>query len=114
MGIQHIRSADMPDHRAAIDEPAFTSTVVRFHRDPGPPGDWHTHGEQQVIAYIISGRIRIESGPGGKEITDLEAGDLVRIEPGTIHRETYEGDVAIVGFTLGPPPGVVHVEGPEG
>jgi hypothetical protein len=66
-----------------------------------------------VIAYLISGTVRIESGPDGSVITEPSPGDLVHIEPGTIHRETYEGLVEIVGFTAGSGPGRVDVEGPD-
>jgi hypothetical protein len=40
-------------------------------------------------------------------------GDLVHIEQGTVHRETYEGLVEIVGFTTGSGPGRVDVAGPD-
>jgi hypothetical protein len=37
----------------------------------------------------------------------------VYIEPGTVHRETYAGDIAVVGFTVGSGPGRVDVAGPD-
>jgi quercetin dioxygenase-like cupin family protein len=113
MGIEHVTSSAMPTDRSAIEADGFTATVVRFDAPPGPPGGWHHHGEQHVIAYVISGKIRIEYGPEGRVITDPSPGDLVHIEPGTVHRETYEGYVEIVGFTVGSGPGRVDVASPD-
>jgi quercetin dioxygenase-like cupin family protein len=113
MGIEHIPSSDMPSDRSAIDADGVTSTVARFEAPAGPPGAWHHHGDHHVIAYLISGKVRIESGPDGSVITDPSPGDLVHIEPGTVHRESYEGHVEIVGFTVGSGPGRVDVAGPD-
>jgi quercetin dioxygenase-like cupin family protein len=113
MGIEHIPAFAIPSDRSAIEGDGFTATVVRFDVPPGPPGAWHHHGDQHVIAYLISGTVRIESGPGGTVITQPAPGDLVHIEPGTVHRERYEGDVAIVGFSVGSGPGRVDVDGPD-
>jgi quercetin dioxygenase-like cupin family protein len=113
MGIQHIPSSAMPEDRSAIEGDGFTSTVARFDVPPGPPGGWHHHGDHDVIAYLIAGKVRIEWGVDGRKALEPAPGDLVRIEPGTIHRERYEGRVEIVGFTVGSGPGRVDVEGPE-
>jgi uncharacterized RmlC-like cupin family protein len=80
-------------------------------RDP-PAGT--TTAITTVIAYLISGKVRIQSGEGGSIITEPSSGDLVHIEPGTVHQETYEGEIATVGFTVGSGPGRVDVAGPEG
>ena len=113
MSVEHIPSSGMPTDRSAIDIDGFTATVGRFHAPSAPPGRWHHHGEQHVIAYVISGNIRIESGPNGRVVTKPQPGDLVHIEPGTVHRESYEGEVALVGFTFGPGPGRIDVSGPD-
>src|ERR671914_226304 len=83
------------------------------HRLPGHADGWHHHGDHHVIAYLITGKVRIEWGVDGGKALEPAPGDLVHIEPGTIHRETYEGRVEIVGFTVGSGPGRVNVEGPE-
>jgi quercetin dioxygenase-like cupin family protein len=112
MGIEHIPSTAMPSDRSAIESDGLTSTVARFEA-PSGPGAWHHHGDHHVIAYLISGTVRIESGPDGIVVTEPSPGDLVHIEPGTVHRETYEGEIAIVGFTAGSGPGRVDVAGPD-
>ena len=113
MGIVHIPADEIPQEMSAIEGPGFTSTVSRFEAHGEAPGAWHHHGEHHVVALLISGTIRIESGPGGRVVTDPAPGDLVHIEPGTIHRETYDGTVELVGFTMGAGPGRVDVEGPD-
>jgi quercetin dioxygenase-like cupin family protein len=113
MGIQHIPSSAVPRDRSAIEGDGFTSTVVRFDIPPGPPGAWHHHGDHHVISYLIAGKVRIEWGVDGRKALEPAPGDLVHLEPGTIHRETYEGRVEIVGFTVGSGPGRVDVKGPE-
>lgn len=114
MGIEHIPSPAMPSDRSAIEADGVTATVGRFEASPEPPGEWHHHGDHHIIAYLISGKVRIESGPGGSVITEPSPGDLVHIEPGTVHRETYEGHVAIVGFSAGSGPERIDVPGPDG
>jgi quercetin dioxygenase-like cupin family protein len=113
MGIEHVPFSAMPTDRSAIEREGFTATVTRFDAPPGPPGGWHHHGDHHVIAYLISGKVRVEWGAEGSVITEPSAGDLVHIEPGTVHRETYEGQVAIVGFSVGSGPGRVDVAGPD-
>jgi quercetin dioxygenase-like cupin family protein len=114
MGIAHIRSSAMPTDRSAIEGEGFTSTVTRFDAPPGPPGGWHHHGGHHVVSFLIGGTVRIEWGPNGRRTIEPEPGDLVHIEPGTVHRETYEGRVEIVGFSVGTGPGRVDVAGPDG
>jgi uncharacterized RmlC-like cupin family protein len=112
MGVMHIASTAIPTDRSAIETNHFTATVGRFEAPVGPRG-WHHHAEHHVVAYLIAGNVRIESGPNGSIVTEPRPGDLVHIEPGTVHQETYEGDVAIVGFTVGSGPGRVDVVGPS-
>jgi quercetin dioxygenase-like cupin family protein len=113
MAVQHVPAGSIPSDRSAIDADGFTSTVGRFRSDSNEPRGWHHHGEHHVVAYVIEGTIRVESGPGGTILTEPAPGDLVHIEPGTVHRETYIGDIAIVGFTVGSGPGRIDVDGPE-
>ncbi len=113
MGVVHIPSKAIPTDRSAIETDLFTATAGRFEAPGGPQG-WHHHAEHHVVAYLIARNVRIESGPDGSIVTEPRPGDLVHIEPGTVHQETYEGDVAIVGFTVGRGPGRIDVAGPGG
>ena len=112
MSVEYIPSTAIPTDRSAIETYLFTATVGRFEAPAGPRG-WHHHAEHHVVAYLIGGNVRIESGPDGSIVTEARPGDLVHIEPGTVHRETYEGKVAIVGFAVGSGQGRVVVDGPS-
>jgi quercetin dioxygenase-like cupin family protein len=112
MGVHRITATEMPHDRSAIDTGGFTATVGEFEAPEGH-GDWHHHDDHHIVAYIISGNVRVESGAGGNVVTEAGPGDLVHIEPGTIHRETYSGKMKIVGFGIGSGPGVVKVDGPD-
>jgi hypothetical protein len=54
----------------------------------------------------------VDAGASGKGIIQASAGDLVYVEPETIHREGYgDGELATVGFYFGSGPGPVDVDG---
>jgi quercetin dioxygenase-like cupin family protein len=112
MGVYRIAATEIPQDRSAIDTGGFTATVGEFDAPEGH-GDWHHHGDHHLVAYIISGNVRVESGADGNVVTEVGPGDLVHIEPGTIHRETYSGKMKLVGFGIGSGPGVVKVDGPD-
>lgn len=114
MAIQHIRASEIPNDRSAIDRSGFTVAVTRFDPTAGM-GRWHHHSEHHVVAYVMGGTLRVESGPSGTIATEASAGDLLYVEPGTIHREDYgEEEFASIGFYFGSGPGRVDVAGPEG
>jgi quercetin dioxygenase-like cupin family protein len=113
MAVKHFSSADLPADRSIIEGRGFTASVVRFDAGSGRSERWHHHGQHHLVAYIIAGAIRIESGPGGSLVSEPRPGDLVCIEPHTVHRETYEGYIEFVGFTSGAGIGRVDVGMPD-
>ena len=46
------------------------------------------HRQKDETIYVLSGRIRMESGPSAEslETIELETGDSGRLPPGTVHR----------------------------
>ena len=82
--------------------------------DPGTVSGWHHHGDHETTLYVVSGRMRIESGPGGSEVVEGGPGDFLRVPAGAVHRESNPGDDAsravIVRCGTGDP--TVNVEGP--
>ena len=113
MGVRHVGSTDIPNDRSAIEGDGFAVAVTRFDPPKGW-GGWHHHGDHHVVAYVMAGTIRVESGPAGSVLTEASAGDLVHIEPGTVHREDYGTEAVFsLGLYLGSGPGRVDVEGPE-
>jgi uncharacterized RmlC-like cupin family protein len=91
MGVHRIAATEIPQDRSAIDTGGFTATVGEFDTPEGH-GDWHHHGDHHIVAYIISGNVRVESGADGNVVTEAGPGDLVHIDPGTVHRETLLGE----------------------
>ena len=73
-----------------------------------PTGTTQLHIVGQV-KNNTSGNVRVESGADGNVVTEAGPGDLVHIDPGTVHPETYSGKMKVVGFGIGSGPGVVKV-----
>jgi quercetin dioxygenase-like cupin family protein len=112
MAVIHVPKSAIPNDRSAIDRDGFTVAVVRFDPSEDGEGAWHHHGDHHVVAYILAGTVQVDSGPS--ETITASAGDLVHVEPGTVHRETYgDGEFEVVGLYSGSGPGRVDVEGPE-
>jgi len=113
MAVKRFRGADQPTNRSIVEGHRFTVTVVRFDAGSGRAGQWHHHGEHHLVAYIVAGTMQVESGPGGSVVSHLEPGDLVHIEPHTVHRERYQGHIELVGFSSGSGLGRVDVGMPD-
>jgi uncharacterized RmlC-like cupin family protein len=97
---------------AATDR-AWVGTVVT---EPGVITGWHHHGDHESYIYVLSGAIRLEFGPGGREAEEAGPGDFVIIPSHLVHREgTTEGSSGVEGvvFRAGSGPVVVNVEGPD-
>ncbi len=82
--------------------------------DAGAVSGWHHHADYETSIYVAYGRIRIESGPGGREVVEAEPGDFVHVPRGAVHRESNPGDAesAIVVVRAGRGVPTVNVEGP--
>ncbi len=92
-------------------EGMWTGTV---DTEPHATSGWHHHGEYETTLYIVSGLMRMESGPGGGEVVEAGPGDFLRVPAGAIHRESNPSDepgrAVIVRCGTGEP--TVNVEGP--
>jgi uncharacterized RmlC-like cupin family protein len=83
---------------------------------PGLVSGWHHHGDHDTIVYVLSGRLAIEFGEGGRQAVQVAAGDFLVIPSGLVHREgTPTGDpsesVVIRAGGDGPP--TIEVDGPS-
>lgn len=80
----------------------------------GAVSAWHHHGEHDTTIYIVSGRMRLESGPGGEVAVEAGPGDFLHVPAGAIHRESNPGDdtshVVVVRCGHGSP--TINVDGP--
>ncbi|KUG54391.1 cupin [Serinicoccus chungangensis] len=110
-----LRAADhtpgMSRRMAEHTDGMWTGTV---DTEPGAVTGWHHHGEHETTLYIVSGRFRLESGPGGGDVVEAGPGDFVRVPAGAVHRESNPGDessrAVIVRCGSGAP--TVNVDGP--
>jgi uncharacterized RmlC-like cupin family protein len=82
--------------------------------EPGAVSGWHHHGEHDTTLYIVSGRMRLESGPAGSEVVEAGPGDFLHVPAGAIHRESnpsgQRAQAVIVRCGTGEP--TVNVDAP--
>ena len=80
----------------------------------GMTSGWHHHGDHETSIYVLSGRLRMESGPGGRDVVEAVAGDFLHVPCGAVHRESNpaetESSIVVVRAGRGVP--TVNVEGP--
>lgn len=88
--------------------------VGRVYAEPHMDSGWHHHGEHDTYIYAASGHVRLEFGPGGKDVVEAGPGDIVHVPKRLIHRESNphaeEGTIFLVRVGEGPP--VINVHGP--
>lgn len=75
---------------------------------------WHHHADYDTSIYVLSGRLRMESGPAGAAVIEAEPGDFLHVPKGAIHREGNPGNVEsqLIVVRAGRGPVVVNVDGP--
>jgi uncharacterized RmlC-like cupin family protein len=82
--------------------------------EPHAVSGWHHHGDYETTLYVVSGRLRMESGPGGAEVVEAGPGDFLRVPAGAVHRESNPSDeparAVIVRCGTGDP--TYNTEGP--
>src|SRR2546428_7472361 len=47
---------------------------------------WHHHGDHESVIYVLTGRARLECGPGGKTVLEAGTGRFLFVPPREIHR----------------------------
>ena len=96
----------------AIDVDGLWAGFVRT--EPGMTSGWHHHGDYETSIYVAHGTLRMESGAGGNEVLDAEAGDFLHVPKGAIHRESNRGPeqshLIVVRAGTGVP--TINVDGP--
>jgi len=75
---------------------------------------WHHHADYDTSIYVVSGVLRMESGPAGSETVDAGPGDFLYVPKGAIHREGNPADAEsqVVVVRAGRGPVTVNVDGP--
>ena len=79
----------MTRHLATYAEGMWSGTV---DTDPHATSGWHHHGDFETTLYVVSGRMRLESGPGGEHVVEAGPGDFLRVPAGAVHRESNPGE----------------------
>lgn len=81
---------------------------------PGMVSAWHHHGEYESSIYVVSGRLRMESGRGGAEVVEAGPGDFLHVPAGAVHRESNpsDGESEIIVVRAGHGVPTVNVDGP--
>jgi uncharacterized RmlC-like cupin family protein len=101
------------DRQQAFATDALWAGLVRS--EPDMASGWHHHGDHQTIAYVLSGSLRFEFGPGGSEGLVAGPGDFVLVPARLVHRESTPSsdrcDLVIVRAGRGE--STVNVDGPE-
>lgn len=83
---------------------------------PGAVSGWHHHGEHETTLYVVRGRMRLESGPAGREVVEGGPGDFLFVPAYAVHRESnpaQETSTAVV-VRCGRGAPTTNVEGPAG
>ena len=80
----------------------------------GTVSGWHHHGACESMIFVVSGALRMEFGPDGRDVLEAEAGDFLYIAPGAVHREGNPGasESQIVVARAGSGEPVFNVDGP--
>lgn len=90
------------------------SWVGAFSAAGGTASGWHHHGDYDSYIYVISGRIRLEFGPGGSEHAEAGAEDFIHVPRLVVHREGNPGETEAraVLVRVGSGASLVNVDGP--
>jgi mannose-6-phosphate isomerase-like protein (cupin superfamily) len=103
-GLVRKRAFDVPG--ALVAQTRIAARVV---------SGWHHHGARTLYGYLVSGRLRFDYGPGGKNSVEVHAGEHFRIAPRVIHRDVNPSpteELFVVNVIVGDGPSLVNVPGP--
>jgi uncharacterized RmlC-like cupin family protein len=96
----------------ALHTPGMWSGTV--DTEPGAISGWHHHADHETTLYIVSGRMRLESGPDGGDVVEAGPGDFLHVPAGAVHRESNPSGersrAVVVRCGSGTP--TVNVDGP--
>jgi uncharacterized RmlC-like cupin family protein len=78
------------ERRAAIGPALGISSAIwggLFEVLPGSKTGIHHHGEQETIAYVLSGNCEVRWGERGESVVRAKAGDFIHVPAFLLHRE---------------------------
>jgi uncharacterized RmlC-like cupin family protein len=96
----------------AVATDGLWSGLVRT--EPGMVSGWHHHGDHETVIYVLTGALRMESGPGGADTVEAVPGDFLYVPRGAVHREANPSaePADIVVVRAGSGESTVNVDGP--
>ena len=65
------------DRQEAFATDRMWSGVART--EVGMVSGWHHHGDHETSIYVVTGRMRLEFGPGGKSSVEAGPGDFIHV-----------------------------------
>lgn len=96
-----------PDHDIRDLDAALGAEDVKlklWYFEPGDEIQYHAHGEQEEIFYVIEGEFSVKIGRSGEEeIVDVGPGDWWRAGAMIGHGHRYQGDDTGVVLAIGAP-----------
>jgi uncharacterized RmlC-like cupin family protein len=103
---------------AWIAAEAFATDELWFGEvlnEPGTSSAWHHHGSHTTYGRVITGKIRFEFGPAGRQAVEVGPDGYFLVPPHTVHREANPGfdHALIVLVRNGSGATVVNVDGPD-
>ncbi len=66
--------------------------VWQNNLEPGESSDWHLHTTNYLFVATVPGKLRIEFDDGSSHANDLQLGQVVMGEQGSIHQLSNAGD----------------------
>ena len=78
------------ERRAAIAPALGIASAIWggiFEVEPGSQTGIHHHGEQETIAYVLSGICEIRWGARGESVAQAKAGDFIHVPAFLLHME---------------------------
>lgn len=82
---------------------------------PQTMSGWHHHGDNATLGYVLTGKVTLEFGPGGREQVEVSEGEYFEVPAHLVHREgnlSTEASQIILG-RVGEGPVVFPVDGPD-
>ena len=113
-GLVEIESPPEIRRQQAFAKPGLWAGIATTQ--PGLLSGWHHHGGHDTIVYVLSGRLAIEFGEGGRQAVQVAAGDFLVIPSGLVHREgtpTGDSSESVVIRAGGDGPPTIEVDGPS-
>lgn len=87
---------------------------VRGHAAGRVESEWHHHGDNDVLGYVLRGEGYVEWGSGEDERELVRAGEFFRVPAGAVHRDVNPDDDEqdYLLWLTGSDPRIVRVDGP--